>query len=313
MHRLKINDVQMFDSPLHRQSDQITNPIEITKDQVSEEPTTLLGYLRQYFFDKMTLKDNIFIFTFNQTLLNSSIKQLRQVEKLRVRYIQIDSKHKCVPTDWYLGYDTFAIYTFYQLSGNQGFLRSMMNNRRYAQGPETIESITFYLLGLPIIISLQLTFYSSIHHLNKFVFQFEHLINLLDNGFEHLITVNIREAITRRVEQQIHEVLLQQQLQEELESNEHGDEMNQDDQQIPSQDGNIDNHQSDQQLNNQESLDPQLNNGLKEENQDIVDEGSSVQQSCYYEQRLNNDSEKSLSKLIMVEEDQKRQENVHML
>jgi hypothetical protein len=42
-----------------------------------------------------------------------------------LRYLQIDSKHKCVPTDWYLGYDTFATYTFLQLSQTKGYFKTL--------------------------------------------------------------------------------------------------------------------------------------------------------------------------------------------
>ena len=66
------------------------------------------------------------MFSYNKTLLNYSLENLRQLKNIRLRYLQIDSKHKCVPTDWYLGYDTFAIYTFYQLTGNKGYLKSLM-------------------------------------------------------------------------------------------------------------------------------------------------------------------------------------------
>lgn len=41
------------------------------------------------------------------------------------------------------------------------------------------------------------------HYLNRFAFQYEQLIGLLDNGFEHLITANIRGALTRRVEREL--------------------------------------------------------------------------------------------------------------
>lgn len=58
------------------------------------------------------MKDNLYAFSYNKTLLTLTIAELRQIRSLRLRYLQIDSKHKCVPTDWYLGYDTFAIYTF---------------------------------------------------------------------------------------------------------------------------------------------------------------------------------------------------------
>lgn len=42
---------------------------------------------------------------------------------MRARYLQIDSKNKCVPPDWYLGFETFTIYTFFQLAGSRGYLK----------------------------------------------------------------------------------------------------------------------------------------------------------------------------------------------
>jgi hypothetical protein len=42
-----------------------------------------------------------------------------------------------------------------------------------------------------------------VHYLNRFAFQFENLINLLDNGFENLVTANIRRALARRVEREL--------------------------------------------------------------------------------------------------------------
>lgn len=50
------------------------------------------------------------------------------MKDIKLRYMQVDSKHKCVPTDWYLGYETFAIYTFLQLAGNKGFLKPLMRD-----------------------------------------------------------------------------------------------------------------------------------------------------------------------------------------
>ncbi len=56
----------------------------------------------------------------------------------------MDSQHKCVPTDWYvIGYDTFAIYTFFQLTNmystsvegsgelplEKGYLQPMLRER----------------------------------------------------------------------------------------------------------------------------------------------------------------------------------------
>lgn len=41
------------------------------------------------------------------------------------------------------------------------------------------------------------------HNLNRFSFQYENLINLLESGFEHLVTANLRDTLTRRVQREI--------------------------------------------------------------------------------------------------------------
>jgi len=41
------------------------------------------------------------------------------------------------------------------------------------------------------------------YYLNRFAFQYENLIGLLDNGFENVVTANIRNALHRRIEREI--------------------------------------------------------------------------------------------------------------
>ena len=60
-------------------------------------------------------KDNLFIFTLNPDLLSIPTSELRLRTDLKFKYIHVDGKHKCVPSDYYLGYDTFMVYTFYSL------------------------------------------------------------------------------------------------------------------------------------------------------------------------------------------------------
>jgi len=66
----------------------------------------------------------------NGSLLNATTEELRGNQSLRMRFLQLDTQHRCVPKDWYvLGYDTFAIYTFLKLvqqseGGQKGFLKS---------------------------------------------------------------------------------------------------------------------------------------------------------------------------------------------
>lgn len=42
-----------------------------------------------------------------------TIKDLKANKTLKASYIQLETKNKCIPTDWYLGYDTFMTYSFY--------------------------------------------------------------------------------------------------------------------------------------------------------------------------------------------------------
>jgi hypothetical protein len=43
------------------------------------------------------------------------VSELMKIKDLRVKYIQVDSMNKCIPQDWFLGYDQFAVYTFLNL------------------------------------------------------------------------------------------------------------------------------------------------------------------------------------------------------
>lgn len=62
---------------------------------------------------KLPYKDNIFAFSYNKTLLETSINDLQKNKTLRVKYLQVESKNRCIPPDWYIGFDTFVIYSFF--------------------------------------------------------------------------------------------------------------------------------------------------------------------------------------------------------
>ena len=86
-----------------------------------EEEITMLDSLINKFYHTVLQfteggNSNLFVFSKNQTLVESSIESLRQNESLKYRFLQVDSLHRCVPSDWYMiGYDTFAIHTFLRL------------------------------------------------------------------------------------------------------------------------------------------------------------------------------------------------------
>lgn len=59
--------------------------------------------------------DNFYAFAYNSTLLEVPMSELESIKDLRVKYLQVDNLNKCIPQDWFLGYDQFAVYTFLNL------------------------------------------------------------------------------------------------------------------------------------------------------------------------------------------------------
>jgi len=83
-----------------------------------------MKYFYQQISKTMNQKGHIYVFSYNRTLLETSLEDLKRMKEVRMRYLQIDTKHKCVPSDWHLGYDTLAVYTFLQLSKSKGYLKN---------------------------------------------------------------------------------------------------------------------------------------------------------------------------------------------
>ena len=59
------------------------------------------------------------------------ISEVREIAYLKVRYLQVDTKNRCVPIDWFIGYDAFAVYSFVNLigygpTGSRGFLKTIL-------------------------------------------------------------------------------------------------------------------------------------------------------------------------------------------
>ena len=73
--------------------------------------------IAEHFVKSNLVIDNFYGYSLNQTLLNMTFDELEQIEGLKLRYLQVDTKNKCVPIDWFIGYDTFASYVFINLIG----------------------------------------------------------------------------------------------------------------------------------------------------------------------------------------------------
>jgi len=84
--------------------------------------------LASNFLSATLMNDNFYAFSYNKTLLDLPLSELAQVPDLRVNYIQVNSMSKCVPQDWFLAYDQFAVYTFLNLAGQResegGYLKT---------------------------------------------------------------------------------------------------------------------------------------------------------------------------------------------
>lgn len=85
----------------------------------------------EYHVKSKLVLDNFYGYSLNRTLLEMPVDQLRQIPGLKVRYLQVDIKNKCVPIDWFIGYDTFSIYSFINLlgfgkHGTGGYLKTIL-------------------------------------------------------------------------------------------------------------------------------------------------------------------------------------------
>ena len=85
----------------------------------------------EHFVKSNLVIDNFYAYSLNETLLDMPIDQLKQIPDIKVRYLQVDTKNKCVPIDWFIGYDAFAVYSFINLIGfgptsSKGYLKTIL-------------------------------------------------------------------------------------------------------------------------------------------------------------------------------------------
>ena len=85
----------------------------------------------EHFVKSNLVIDNFYAYSLNETLLDMPIEEVRQIPGIKVRYLQVDTKNKCVPIDWFIGYDAFSIYSFINLIGygptsSKGYLKTIL-------------------------------------------------------------------------------------------------------------------------------------------------------------------------------------------
>ena len=75
----------------------------------------------------------IYAYSRNETLVNLSISELKEIKDLKLYYMQMDSQTKCMPVGGALGYDTFMTYMFVNLIGygqNAGFMKTWFRDEK---------------------------------------------------------------------------------------------------------------------------------------------------------------------------------------
>lgn len=76
-----------------------------------------LSTLDSYFVQASSALDYFYAYSKNETLLEMTPEELMNEKDLRVQYLQVDTKNRCIPMDWFIGYEAFTISTFIQLLG----------------------------------------------------------------------------------------------------------------------------------------------------------------------------------------------------
>ena len=113
----------------------LRNFLELSSMQIQEHPSLFELPMRilmniNNFLSSVLIIDNFYAFTYDSSLLDLTLDELKARPDVRLKYLQVDSMNKCVPQDWFLGYDQFAVYTFLQLAGQQpgkaGFLTTFI-------------------------------------------------------------------------------------------------------------------------------------------------------------------------------------------
>ena len=61
--------------------------------------------------------EHLYAYSLNETLLDLPFDEIEKISGIKVQYLQVDSKSKCVPSRWFMGSDAFPIYTFINLIG----------------------------------------------------------------------------------------------------------------------------------------------------------------------------------------------------
>jgi hypothetical protein len=110
--------------------DQESDSLEGNQSALEALPETArkLYKITTNFMSGKLMNDNTYAFSYNSSLLDLSVEDLLKLSDVRLSYVQVDSMNKCVPQDWFLGYDQFAVYTFHkltgQIQGQAGYLKT---------------------------------------------------------------------------------------------------------------------------------------------------------------------------------------------
>ena len=60
------------------------------------------------------------------------VEELEKITNLKVKYVQVNASHKCIPWDTFLTFDSFVIYTMASLTmptGATGYMNSYLRKK----------------------------------------------------------------------------------------------------------------------------------------------------------------------------------------
>ena len=88
----------------------LRNFLELSSMQIQEHPSLFELPMRilmniNNFLSSVLIIDNFYAFTYDSSLLDLTLDELKARPDVRLKYLQVDSMNKCVPQDWFLGYD----------------------------------------------------------------------------------------------------------------------------------------------------------------------------------------------------------------
>lgn len=85
----------------------VDKQLDLQNTTIFESEKLVFGGYRIFrnFVSGKLMNDNTYAFSYSPELLDLDVESLMKRADVRIFYMQVDSMNKCVPQDWFLGYD----------------------------------------------------------------------------------------------------------------------------------------------------------------------------------------------------------------